>query len=266
MGAAGLLEGGLTQHRAFEFLSNVFGTQTFSEPLRAFLKDNLEWMNEQVAAFPTDEYWQHVGLSIVHWRGVYAGYNATAPPEEALDEEAFFRGTLQGDLSDLCSVFPNCLAGGAPSDSHPPWRGGASHCSALVKPVRLANGSYSDLFAGHTTWAGFESMTRVYKHYDFAITSAKGGAYVPGRHVVFSSYPSCTVSTDDWYQLSPSRLAVLETTIDNNNASLWVAVTPQTVPYWIRNQVANRLATDAASWHAIFSRENSGTYNNEVST
>lgn len=61
----------------------------------------------------------------------------------------------------------------------------------------------------------------------------------------------------------PSKLAVLETTIDNNNASLWDAVTPQTVPYWIRNQVANRLATGGVSWHEIFSRYNSGTYNNE---
>ncbi len=45
------------------------------------------------------------------------------------------------------------------------------------------------------------------------------------------------LASDDWYQLAPSNLAVIETTIDNNNASLWDAVTTETVPYWIRNQV-----------------------------
>jgi hypothetical protein len=172
---------------------------------------------------------------------------------------------FQGDLNDLCTKFSNCLVGkGEDTPQARPWRGGYGHCSALVKPVRdAASGVFTELFSGHTTWAGFESMTRAFKHYDFALTG-EGGAIVPGRHSIFSGYPSCAVSTgelsrmgvgggcvlrasmncctlspysDDWYQLAPSNLAVFETTIDNNNASLWDAVTPQTVPYWIRNQV-----------------------------
>lgn len=201
MSAAGKLEGALTQHRAFEFLGNVFGTQHFSAPLRHFLDNQTAWMRAQVAAQPDDEYWQHVGLSLAHWAGLYEGYKAAAPAAESLSEEEYFRGTLQGDLADLCSVFPNCLEGAAGSGagaSRAAWRPGAGHCSALVKAVRSnSSGGYAELFAGHTTWANFESMTRVLKHYDFAIASSVGGgATVPGRHAAFSSYPSCAVSTD----------------------------------------------------------------------
>lgn len=32
---------------------------------------------------------------------------------------------------------------------------------------------------------------------------------------------------------------------------------------WLRNMVANRLATSAAEWTTIFSQHNSGTYNNQ---
>lgn len=203
MSAAGELEGALTQRRAFEFLGNVFGTQHFSAPLKRFLDNQTAWMRAQVAAHPDDEYWQHVGLSLAHWAGLYAGYKATAPASEALTEDAYFRGTLQGDLADLCSVFPNCLEGGAsPGSRRAAWRAGAGHCSALVKAVR-SGGAYTELFAGHTTWANFESMTRILKHYDFAIASAGGeGGTVPGRHAAFSSYPSCAVSTDGGWDAS----------------------------------------------------------------
>ena len=38
---------------------------------------------------------------------------------------------------------------------------------------------------------------------------------------------------------------------------------PESVLEWARNMIANKLATDAPSWTQIFSRYNSGTYNNE---
>lgn len=53
-------------------------------------------------------------------------------------------------------------------------------------------------------------------------------------------------------------LAVTETTIENNNASLWQYVQPRTVLDWARNMVANRLAVNGSNWADIFSRENSG--------
>jgi hypothetical protein len=64
------------------------------------------------------------------------------------------------------------------------------------------------------------------------------------------------------YQTS-AGLWISETTIDNNNASLWMYVQPTgTVFEWARNMVANRLSSSGAAWAATYSRFNSGTYNN----
>jgi hypothetical protein len=113
--------------------------------------------------------------------------------------------------------------------------------------------------------SSFTSMTRIYKHYDFPM--GRGGGQpgrVPARHITFPSYPGCAYSNDDWYQ-TDAGLAITETTINNNNGSLWQFVTHQTLLDWVRNSVANRLASSGAEWAELFGRHNSGTYNNQVS-
>ncbi len=56
--------------------------------------------------------------------------------------------------------------------------------------------------------------------------------------------------------LFSTRLA--ETTIDNNNVTLWQYVTPSSVLEWARSMVASRLATTGEEWTSTFSRYNSG--------
>jgi len=47
------------------------------------------------------------------------------------------------------------------------------------------------------------------------------------------------------------------------NTSLYTHVTTETVPYWIRILVANRMAKGGEDWAQYFSLYNSGTYNNQ---
>ena len=62
----------------------------------------------------------------------------------------------------------------------------------------------------------------------------------------------------------PSGLAVIETTIGNNNKDLWSLINPVgTVLEGIRATVANRLSSSGKHWAKIFARKNSGTYNNQ---
>lgn len=70
---------------------------------------------------------------------------------------------------------------------------------------------------------------------------------------------------DDFYVTS-QKLAVIETTNSVFNTSLYDAITPKSVPYWVRVTVANRMASTAAEWHNVFYRHNSGTYNNQWMT
>lgn len=53
----------------------------------------------------------------------------------------------------------------------------------------------------------------------------------------------------------------LETTIGNSNVDLWKFVHPtDSVMEWLRNIVANRLASTAKEWAEIFKKFNSGTW------
>jgi hypothetical protein len=195
---------------------------------------------------------------------VYEGFMSVAPPAQRLDFRRFYSASLSGDLADLNVVFPQ--PGADPSIEVRTAAAAAAtdgHCSVLVKAV--GSGASQDLLITHTTWSGFNTMTRIFKGYDLPYTLDGNAAHgrVPATYVSFSSYPAAMYSDDDWYTLHPTNLVVTETTIQNNNASLWQYVQPHTVLDWARNMVANRLATDGPTWAAAFSRHNSGTYNNE---
>ncbi|MGH0165024.1 UNVERIFIED_CONTAM: hypothetical protein FKN15_048196 [Acipenser sinensis] len=122
-------------------------------------------------------------------------------------------------------------------------------------------------------------MLRIMKKYSFAFQASPQGTCgtplppptlsveavdspIPGGVQAFSSYPGSIFSGDDFYILS-SGLVTLETTIGNSNPALWKFVTPEgTVMEWLRNVIANRLAKTGKEWAGLFSKFNSGTYNN----
>ena len=52
---------------------------------------------------------------------------------------------------------------------------------------------------------------------------------------------------------------ITETTIANNNRSLWERLSPSTLLDWVRNMVANRLASSGREWMDIYALHNSGT-------
>jgi len=79
----------------------------------------------------------------------------------------------------------------------------------------------------------------------------------------FSSQPGQLPSGDDFY-VNSANMVIMETTNSIFNTSLYTTyTTTQTVPYFIRIMVANRMATDGQTWSNIFSLYNSGTYNNQ---
>jgi hypothetical protein len=255
--AVGYLEGAITSQRSYEFLMNNFGGSIpYSATLLQYLKDNLNWIQSQIKANPTSNYWYHVNLLYQQQMGGFAGYSYAAKNNQQFDFFVYYAANLQGDLLDLCPALGCIDLDG--TEFHE--RRSDGHCSVLIKPLS----NWTDIYMGHTTWAGFNSMTRIYKRYDFPFrVGPNDNTTVPGRHIAFSSYPACFQSTDDFYQTSPSTLVVVETTIENNNASLWDYITPNTVLEWMRITLANRLSNSGPQWVDWLSLYNSGTYNNE---
>jgi hypothetical protein len=130
------------------------------------------------------------------------------------------------------------------------------HCSALVRVAP----EIKDILIGHTTWADYAKMTRIFKYYNFPLP----GAYTQTKVMGFSSYPGCISSTDDFYMLD-SGLVVLDTSLEILNADLYdrVAEFPANahVPDFMHIMTANRMAETATHWGVLLSERNSGTDN-----
>ncbi|XP_074526104.1 putative phospholipase B-like 2 [Halichoeres trimaculatus] len=259
--AAGAVEAALTSQLIYKHWMNTlmgycgpFTAQTgYCDRLKAFITANMQWVQEQIEQQPSSPYWYQVRLALLQLKGLEDSYNdqlSFPTGSFSFNPFGFLLFQLGGDLEDLESALNKS------SQTRPL---GSGSCSALIK--LLPNNK--ELLVSHDTWNVYQAMLRIMKKYTFSFkVSPSEEGLLPGRVQAFSSYPGSIFSGDDFYILS-SGLVTLETTIGNSNPSLWKFVQPGTVMEWLRNIVANRLATTGMEWAKIFSKFNSGTYNNQ---
>ncbi|XP_043924205.1 putative phospholipase B-like 2 [Protopterus annectens] len=260
--AAGVVEAAVTQPLIYmHWMNTMMGycgpykfQTSYCKLLRKYIEDNLAWMEKMMASGEDPEYWHQVRLILLQLQGLEDSYNehiAFPFGSLSLNPFGFFLFQIGGDLEDLESVL---------NKTEKKRVLGSGSCSALVK---LLPGN-ADLLVSHDTWSSYQTMLRIVKKYNFAYrTSLEAESKIAGNVQAFSSYPGFLLSQDDFY-ISSSGLVTLETTIGNNNPALWKYVQPEgTVLEWIRNMVANRLASTGSEWASVFKRFNSGTYNNQ---
>jgi hypothetical protein len=258
--AAGAVEGYLTYGLIHNHYVNTVGSycsqsSPFCSRLNDYLDKQDDWIRTNMRTNNSD-YWHQVLLVMSQLQGIEWGYNKVTGENESyhINFRGFILMNLNGDLEDLEPAF------GASANTSKRITGGGS-CSSLIKPLP----GMSDLLVSHDMWGSYQAMLRIFKLYNFAIhlNNNKQDDLVPGHKIAFSSYPATVVSLDDFYMLS-SGMAILETTIGNFNDNLWKCVTPETLSYWTRIIVANRISTTGQEWCETFELYNSGTYNNEV--
>ncbi|XP_044131264.1 putative phospholipase B-like 2 isoform X2 [Bufo gargarizans] len=260
--AAGMAEAAVTQRLIYMHWMNTmvgycgpYKYQTpYCERLNNYLEANLAWMQEQIEKEQDQDYWHQVRLALLQLKGLedsYSGRIAFPQKKFTLNPFGFLLFQLGGDLEDLEAALNKTDAS---------RELGSGSCSALIK---LLPGN-KDLLVSHVTWNTYQSMLRIVKKYTLPFRSnPSGDSVVPGSVQTFSSYPGTIFSGDDFYILS-SGLVTLETTIGNSNPDLWKYIQPEnSVLEWLRNIVANRLATGGSEWANIFKEFNSGTYNNQ---
>jgi len=264
MYAAGYVEGVLTASEIHDHYVNmrpVFlggKSQSVIKKVETFLVDQLVWSREMANKYrSTDAFWRHVGYVIAQLDGLHDGYKFAAKPDWDTDYFVVLMLNGVGDLIDLMHALDP--ANRPQYDKMHPhellqYVSLQGHCSALVKTM----GAYEDLFLGHSSWFVYSATLRIYKHYDFNLDDLATAA----KRTSFSSYPGFLESLDDFY-LMDSQVALLQTTNNVFNMTLYELIKPQSLPAWTRVRVANHLAHGGQEWYEAFKRENSGTYNNQ---
>uniref|UniRef100_A0A8B9K679 Phospholipase B-like n=1 Tax=Astyanax mexicanus TaxID=7994 RepID=A0A8B9K679_ASTMX len=257
---AGYLEGYLTAPQMASHYLNmhshlikdkkVLKPQLSSFP---FLSDQDSWAREQVRLNENnDPLWQQVGLTLAQLDGLHAGAAHWARSRHKRPLSVFAVQFLNaiGDLLDLIPVLRSRSSFFLDSFRMP----GMGHCSALIKMLP----GYENLLFAHSSWYTYAASMRIYKHWDFKQSNSHTGT---GK-VSFSSYPGLLSSLDDFYLLG-NGLLITQTTNSVFNTSLYALVTPEALLAWQRVRLANSLAHTGEEWAQVFSRYNSGTYNNQ---
>ncbi|XP_022203029.2 putative phospholipase B-like 2 [Nilaparvata lugens] len=250
---AGFLEGYLTSHlinaRWFNMVYPVLLDNPESFKLAVnFVRSNSKWVSEKSKKLPNNPFWYQVKLFYLQVNGLLNGYLKTSTLLKLNWDHILVLNILL-EIEDVMKMVTK-------SNSF-----NNEHCSALIKIMH----NNSDIYFGHNTWTHYADMLRILKKYKLNYaTSGSDPTLVPGREISMSSYPGAVLSTDDYYIVASSGIAVMETTNQVYNASLFKGSTPQgLVLESIRTMVANRLAVDGKSWHETFKKYNSGTYNNQ---
>jgi len=256
---AGFVEGALTAGLIYDLWSNNVAMGNVPSPqVQQFIAEQKAFIESKVLAAAEGsgdeaQYWKHVGLTYQQLQGQVAGYNAAASEASmpALTEDVFRVLNWQMDLDDMEKAADSAVRPRFEEMAHSELSDyifRTTHCSALFRVTP----ELDDILVGHATWDSYYWMLRVFKVYQLH--------YAPVKTVIQSGYPALLASGDDFYVTS-QKLVITETTNSMFNNSLYDWVSPQSVPYWIRNLVANRFAASAKEWHDIFYRWNSGTYN-----
>ncbi|KAF0972829.1 hypothetical protein FDP41_009078 [Naegleria fowleri] len=254
-------------------ISSSLSSYYYPAALIAYMQENMNWLETQVKQNAQNSYWIEIGRIFNQFHGLVEGYTIRANMEKNeiygklnwLDlyflNSAGDMETLEGAIKDdTQNVRRSSSAAGSSFFNNNNNNGGIvlpdeetlTDCSALIKitPDCL------NLFAGHTTWRGYNIINKMYKVYSLMENG------VASQTVAFASSPSFLSSKDDFY-VTQHGLVTMETTNDVFNTDLFQFITPHSVMCWMRSIVANRLAKTAHEWVTLFGLYNSGTYNNQ---
>lgn len=259
--AAGYFEGHVTYQRAWDHYINNYQQNPIAPQVLAFFDENVKWMQQEIAAKNrTSAFWNQVGLLWLQWEGLRDGLNSVAPANQSFTLHKLMALTAMGDLFDLQAALDKTYDGARdwrqmPKREFDTWFARNTHCSALFK----VTASFDNIYFGHTAWYNFNTMTRIFKHYTLNF-QANGTV---AKTISMSSYPGMLSSFDDFYLLD-SGFGVIETSLGVMNQTMYKGnIYPQTLPYWVRVMVSNRMTTSAQHWTELIAQHNSGTYNNQ---
>lgn len=256
MFVAGFLEGYLTAPQMNDHFTNLY-PQLIKKPsllqkVKDFMEKQDQWARQNIKENKNDSFWRHTGYVMAQMDGLYVGAMKKAMAEGS-KPMTMFQIQFLNAVGDLLDLIPS-LSPTKNLSMKVFKRWDMGHCSALIKVLP----GYENILFAHSSWYTYAAMLRIYKHWDFNIMDKDTSS----TRISFSSYPGFLESLDDFYILS-SGLVLLQTTNSVYNKTLLKEVIPEALLAWQRVRVANMMANDGKGWAEIFSKHNSGTYNNQ---
>ena len=199
-----------------------------------------------------DDYAETMKYVMKQYEGLYKGYCDGYETKgdktfELISEEEFYYITYLGDLYDVNQAYPKTVSQGN-FLFH-------KECTGYVKYIP----SSKELYVAHNTHNIYSMMNRIYKHYDIKLKLKSGSVL---NSVKFTSRPGDLNSKDDFY-ITSAQMAIIETSLEIYNKELYQHLKPNTIPKWLRVNIANRLSQNNQQWIDIFLKMNSGTHNNQ---
>ena len=222
-----------------------------------FYQKNFEYMEKKsLENMSHNISWEHVHYICQQLKGLYNGYKSVAKSNENIDFSEF--SVLSG-TADALDIKRHLLKSQnfnkMSKEEIDRYILLNSHCSALVKLAK----DTSDIWFGHNTWNYYILMIRIFKEYRFVTNKGSERS----KTTVFSSYPGALSSIDEFYYLD-SNLLVMGTSNTVKNNDLFKLITYESLLIWVRQILANRLASSAETWTELFKMENSGTNNAQI--
>ena len=258
--AMGYLEGILTKDRIYSQYENFYKYFMSIYPdnaIQAFfgiIQKNGDYMRDKALKnMDNDPYWEHIYYIYRQLYGLYKGYSSVAEKDKKLEFVHFLVLSGLSDDKDIVEYLFRSMRANfdeMTQEERDEYLILNTHCSAFV---RLNNDS-SDIFFGHNTWNYYTLMIRIFKEYRF-VTNRKNEKC---KTMVFSSYPAALSSIDEFYYMD-SNLLMMGTSNNIYNNSLYDLLTYESIFIWVRQIVANRLASSGEEWTKFFAIENSGT-------
>lgn len=220
--------------------------------------ENVKNMAEERGKY--DQYWHQINLFYNQLEGIEFGWRqgvrrARADFEIGMTDFLLLNGL--NDIVDLRSYYENfVMQRGNVNYTAPP----ATKSSILINFL-LENdtSAIKKVLIGHSSDNSRSSMLRIFKkykfHYHYNQDHKKGE--VAGVDIVFTGYPGCIASTDDFYIIRGlnSKLTIGGTRIDNRNYDLMKNVEIEnSVLVAARVMAANRLAHNGRTWAKLMSK------------
>ena len=276
---SGFLEGIITQKKISQFFSNTFHNNSIetSKKSLAHIFDFFEKVGanllkkfEALSISKGQEHDKQLFLAFQQLIGLFHGYNFVSPDKEKLTIGQLLFIQAESEIPELIKYFKknksklklgvkNYFKKGFNIKTQDPnifWGKLISkgRCSAFIKLVNdPTTNKYTELLSGHSTWSSFSEFIRIYKYYSFGENKA-----------IFSSYPGCLSSTDDFY-LTNHNLLIMETTIEVVDLSLYKNELDENdyIPSFMRVLQPTFFAKSAKEWVEIFNKNKVGSYSSQ---